>query len=547
MPKREKQPKPWEVETQTVPPLPPELLPLEGEQPDYASSSPLAGSEDPADSGLLETDVMVRPKKKRNPKVIVVIILALIVAGLLVFRFVWSTLKGPDPTYAEFQTVERGTLQQTLTANGVIRTADKRTIFSPATAPINNVNFSLGEVVTAGSQIFSFDTTELQRSVSTAQASQNLGALQAQQARSGSAEAQQNVSDYQSGINNMQQQRDIAKNRLAEAQASLANVNASVTPVLAAKKAELESLRNQQTSLLTSDSAAAAALQPQIDALAAEVATMEGQLSGAATAVSAAQADVEYHNGLISQLESLRDQNDKAVLDQNGQAQLNAQGVPTQNTLATAKDQLAAAQAGIQAPITGVVTALQTEQGALASQYSPLCVIESLDKVDVLLSLSRYDLERVKVGQSATISTMGQTYTGTVTHIDQMATAQTTQSGTTNYVSATVSIQNPDQNITLGIDAKVEIATGKAEDVLMVPINAVNTDVEGSYVFVNENGIAHRRSVETGLSSDSEMEIVSGLSAGETVLLASQNITEGMKVSDDPAYMRNQDLMSMMM
>ncbi len=549
--KREKKPKPWEEEPQPII-VPPEdgaesyeVLPLAEGTP---SASPVQGNEDPDDSYLpAEVATLSQKKrKKRSTKAIVFLILAILVVGIFLFNFISGMLKGPDPTYAEFQAVARGDINQVLSSSGVVQTGDKRTVFCPATAPIATADLKLGSVVTAGSQIFTFNTTELERDLSTANANENLAGLQAQQARTNGAKAQTNANDYQNSLTTMQQQRDIAKARLAQAQADLTAATNEVSPVLPAKQAELESLRTQQTSLLTSDSAAAAAMQGQIDALATEVAGLEGRLQGATTAVSTAQADVEYHNGIISQLEGLRDQAQQGVLDGNARAQLNAQGVPSAMAQATAEDQLAAARAGVTAPITGVVTMLEAQEGALMNQYAPLCVIESLEKVDVLISLSRYDLERVQVGQKATITTVGNTYTGSVTHIDSMATSQTTQSGTTNYVSATVSIANPDKNITLGIDANVEIDTGKAEGVLVIPTNAVNTDVDGSYVFVVENSKAVRKTVETGLSSDILVEVVSGLGEGETVILSSQNIQEGMMVSDNPAYRSAADTMGMM-
>lgn len=50
-----------------------------------------------------------------------------------------------------------------------------------------------------------------------------------------------------------------------------------------------------------------------------------------------------------------------------------------------------------------------------------------------------------------------------------------------------------------------------------------------------ENGAAVRRDVKTGLSSDTQVEIASGISAGDEVILNPQDVTEGMAVSSDPA------------
>ena len=70
---------------------------------------------------------------------------------------------------------------------------------------------------------------------------------------------------------------------------------------------------------------------------------------------------------------------------------------------------------------------------------------------------------------------------------------------------------------------------------LSLPISAVNTDVSGQVCYVVENGAAVRRDVKTGLSSDTQVEIASGISAGDEVILNPQDVTEGMAVSSDPA------------
>ncbi len=538
--KREKKPKPWEVEDNTQPAQAvPSSLQQEAEGGSPADANEALEGNAPqqeVDYGDLISTALQKQKKKRNPKTILLICIAGGVALLFLFQLVWNALQGPAPTYAETELAVLGSITQTLSSSGPVRSANTQTVYSPASAPISELNLTLGEVVSSGETIATFNTEELTRSVETAGASVNQVALQQQQSQNTSTEAAQSAQDYRNSATTMRQQRDIANINLAQAQENLAAVSAGVTPTLAAKKAQLDSLRTQQTSLLTTDSAAAAALQPQIDTLSTEVSTLEGQLSAANGAVSAAQADVEYHNGLVSQLDNAAEQAEAGVLDANALAQLQTQMVAPQNSLEAASEQLAAAQAGVTAPISGVVTDIQVAEGTMAQQYAPLCTIQSLRDVEVQLSLSQYDLEQVRVGQNATVTILNREYSGTVTSIDQMATEQASQTGTTSFVGAKVSITNPDENITLGLDATAEILTGEAQNVLIVPTTAINTDVDGTYVMVVEDGVAARRSVETGLSSDTMIEILSGISEGDSVILSSQDITEGTQISDDPAH-----------
>ena len=74
----------------------------------------------------------------------------------------------------------------------------------------------------------------------------------------------------------------------------------------------------------------------------------------------------------------------------------------------------------------------------------------------------------------------------------------------------------------------------KAENVVVVPVEAVNTGVDGSFCYVvDENGVVAVREVVTGLASSMEVEIQSGLSAGDKVIRNTTGmlVEEGMRVT----------------
>lgn len=533
--KKDKKPKPWEN------PAPIELPDDYVQESDTGDATPDAAPDGDYTLAPLPAGADValdRPRKKKKARTVIILLLVLLVAGVLLANYIINAMKGPAPTYAEFQTVSHGDIQQKLTTSGVLTSGETITVHSPVSAPLLAVNAEVGRPVTAGSPLFTFDLTELERGYRTANSSNRLGNLQAQEAQQKSNDSQRQVDEAQNSINTMQEQRDIAKQRVVERQAEADRVNEKVGPKLA--KAQGKLAEAQAAYNVTGDPA----LLNDIKKYEQEVSQYNGQIQAAATALQEANADVEYHNNIIAQLEGARDSAKAGVMDGTQRAQLSEQNVTNKVGVESAAEQLERARQGVTAPISGVVTQLTVEEGGLASQYGPMCVIESLDKVDVVLSLSRYDLEQVKEGQLATVETLGNVYSGTVSKINSMATEVQTTSGTSSYVSATISLANPDSNIRLGIDANVDIDTGKAEDVLMVPLNAVNTDVNGTYCFVvTPDNIAERREVETGLSNESDIEIISGVSAGEKVILSSQNIVAGTRVSDDPQYITAENAM----
>lgn len=65
-------------------------------------------------------------------------------------------------------------------------------------------------------------------------------------------------------------------------------------------------------------------------------------------------------------------------------------------------------------------------------------------------------------------------------------------------MTAEIHIDNPDLDLYLGVDGKVTVQGNKAENVVTVPIEAVNIGKDGSFVYiVNENGMIEKRIITT--------------------------------------------------
>lgn len=127
------------------------------------------------------------------------------------------------------------------------------------------------------------------------------------------------------------------------------------------------------------------------------------------------------------------------------------------------------------------------------------------------------------------ITVVGKEYEGTVTRISK--TAVKNEKGA-SVVSGEIHIDNPDEDLFLGVDAKVKIQGTVAEDAIAVPIESVNVGRDGSFVYIVENGMLAVRNVETGISSMDVVEIKSGLDGTEQVVLNnSMGLPEGTPVT----------------
>ena len=171
------------------------------------------------------------------------------------------------------------------------------------------------------------------------------------------------------------------------------------------------------------------------------------------------------------------------------------------------------------------------KQGAAVTQGMELFTIENADKASVDVTLSKYDYNTVKEGQSVEITLGDNTYQGTVTKMSHIAVQN--EKGTP-VISATVSIDNPDEDIFLGVDAKVKIYAASAKNVVTLPVEVVNIGKEGSFCYVIEDGLVTKRNIITGISSEDYVEITDGIKEGEEVIADLGDYTEGMEVQAVP-------------
>lgn len=191
----------------------------------------------------------------------------------------------------------------------------------------------------------------------------------------------------------------------------------------------------------------------------------------------------------------------------------------------SAKELVEEGRKGISAEFNGIISEVKAEPGATVSQGTELFTIQNTENVSVDVTMSKEECEAVEEGQKASITIVGHTYTGTVTKISHMAVKN---SKGTAVISAKVSIDEPDEDVFFGIDASVEIHG--SSNAIKLPVEAVNIQKDNSYCYVVSDGVTVRRNVTVGSSQDGYVEIVSGLSEGESVVADLENCKEGTKV-----------------
>jgi HlyD family secretion protein len=182
------------------------------------------------------------------------------------------------------------------------------------------------------------------------------------------------------------------------------------------------------------------------------------------------------------------------------------------------------AQAVIVAPFDGVVAAVDIKEGDSLStfDYATRTIIELVDpaKMELDAEVDEIDMPSVKLGQRAIISVDALPdvqIEGEVTSISPLATEE---SGLVLY-KIKVSFEVPvSYELKAGMSATADIVVAERTDVLLVPSRAVGEDSQGnSTVQVMVKGKIEEKVVVTGISDGLQIEIVSGLNEGDTVVV----------------------------
>ena len=264
----------------------------------------------------------------------------------------------------------------------------------------------------------------------------------------------------------------------------------------------------------------------------AETVTNNGSDTTVTADTSALEAELEKASNTLAELQSrLSSQQAVAESDPSAVTAEEKEKMEITNNLSeldqmSAQELVEAAKKGITADFNGVITKVSVVEGATTALGTELFTLQNTDKINVNINVSKYDYDKLKEGQSADITLAGKTYEGEVTSISHVATQN--EKGA-SLISADVRIKNPDDDIFLGVDAKVTIHAEEADDVVVLPSEVVNIGKDGSFCYVIENGVITRRDITTGISSDDYVEVTEGIKEGDEVIRDLGSLEEGMQ------------------
>jgi len=206
-----------------------------------------------------------------------------------------------------------------------------------------------------------------------------------------------------------------------------------------------------------------------------------------------------------------------------------------QGQLASAKGKYQNAEAQlafseIRSPINGVVTERPLYAGETAPAGTPLITVMDVSTLLAKMHLPEDQARLLKLGQPATITLDGsdKSFPGTVSLISPALDPGSTT------IEVWVKVPNKAGTLKAGAPARVSITSATIENAVVVPKEAVLTGPTGTQMVmvVDSENVAHQRDVRIGIRDEKNVQVLSGLKAGETVITSgSYAMADGTKVS----------------
>ncbi|GFE56211.1 efflux RND transporter periplasmic adaptor subunit [Geobacter sp. AOG1] len=175
------------------------------------------------------------------------------------------------------------------------------------------------------------------------------------------------------------------------------------------------------------------------------------------------------------------------------------------------------------APISGYIAKRSMEPGDTAAPGRPVFEIVQIDPVEVNVGVPETDVHLVRIGQKADITVPalpGKTFQGTVRVINISA-----DSSTRTYMTRVI-VANPEHSLRVGMVAEATIRGDQMVSMVTLPGDAVVRDPQGAtqvYVYYPDQKRVYAKRVEIGAAVNRNVEIKSGLSGNELIVLAGQS------------------------
>ncbi len=285
--------------------------------------------------------------------------------------------------------------------------------------------------------------------------------------------------------------------------------------------------------------AKAAAAQAEGAVTQAEAAVDSAKLQKRTNENSARSAEMQYYVAQEGYDAAIRNQQDYEIYTKNTTLYgVNAQIHGAEAGLTSAESNVKQAEAALEnaklaldytkvkAPASGIITAINISLHNMASQTTQAYVIQSDAKNKIVFYVAEETVRNMSVGNEALITRNQNTYRAVISSVSD------TLDTTTGLFRVEATVTGDDTTLVSGSVVSVRTITRQSPNAMTVPVNAVYYDEEQPYVYLDENNVAVRRDIVTGLTDSDSIEVVAGLEGNERIISSySTQLHEGVKVN----------------
>jgi HlyD family secretion protein len=443
-------------------------------------------------------------------------------SGFLAYNQITQAQRQETRRRVQTATAERLTLPVTISANGVVQPTQSVNVSPKTSGILKRLMVKEGDRVTAGQILAYMDDANLQGQLTQAKAQvasaeanlnklnagnrpQEIGQVQAQLAA-----AQANLSKLIAG--NRPQEIGQAQAQVASAQAELQQAESTFRQNQQLAASGAISQRELTTSQAAYESAKAKVAQQQQ--------SLNLQQTGARPEeIAQARAQVEQ----LKQSLSLQQAGSRPEDIDQARAQL----ISAQGALQTIQTQVN--DTIIRAPFDGIVTrkfadpgafVTPTTSGSSVSSATSSSILSIASTNEIQAKVSETNIPKIKVGQTATIEADAFPNQPFPAKVTQVATQSTVDQNVTNF-TVKLAVEDPKRQLQAGMNATVKFNVGTLDNALVVPTVAIVRQDRGTGVFVAGQGERPRfKSITTGATIADKTVVVSGLEAGDKVLMS---------------------------
>lgn len=456
-------------------------------------------------------------------------------------------------------------LTQRVLAPGTLEATTPREVRAPFPTQRVKLLIGAGDKVTEGQVIAELEAEDLkvqvaQQEAVVARSESTLAQLRVQQqtspmqltAKLEAARAQ--LVTAEQGVTNAQKQADTARQRFEQAQSTLLAVQSRTSAGNAAVSAAQSKLQTAEADYRANPLSRPAQAAYEAAQAAYQDALRQATETARQLSVDLAQA---YDNLALAERD-LKEAGDDSAAVRQAKAQLESarqalaaaktdveSGGVTADQVRSAEADLAAqrtslenartklAQASLKAPVGGTILSVGIKSNQPAQQGQLLCEIGGLDLLTIRSRVDEVDIGKVKVGQTLAVKNNAypsELFPGTVTRVAAQASAPTqgSNAGGTFY-EVQGEVKNGEGKLRSGMSAEARMTTESRTKVMVAGLESIREEGDKAFVIVAKDFKIEVRPVKLGLRTQTQVEVLEGLQAGDQVVVAPFNLIKSFK------------------